>query len=178
MFWVLLSHLFLTGQYHGAVTNTYQSSFQWRRQRTARIVIFMTIASRVDAENVHQNDRQAYDKRQCRPKHTVHDGGLRHHIQDHVAWVAGVGEADILRAWNTVRLCKTLHCLHVLLDDTIALVKRALCTQQAQYMHQKLKSAKLMKILQNPNLTLTSKKTFWIFTSILIKILSTITYTR
>ena len=149
--WVLLNRLFLTREYHGAVTDTYQSSFQRRRQRTARIVVLMTIASRVDAENVHQNDRQAYDKRQRRPKHTVHDSRLRHHIQYHVAWVAGVGEADILRAWNTVPLCKTLHSLHVLLDDTVALVKRALFMQKAQYTRQKSKSAKLIKKFAKPN---------------------------
>ena len=83
----------------------------------------MVIASRVDAENVHKNDREAYDERQQWPEHGVYDSRLRHHIDYHVAWVARVGEADILGAWNAVSLGKTLHRLHVVLDDTIALVK-------------------------------------------------------
>jgi len=59
---VLWCGLLLSREDHGSVTNTYQSSLERRRQRTACLVLVMMITSCVDTENVDENDRQTDDK--------------------------------------------------------------------------------------------------------------------
>lgn len=120
---LLLRGLLLTGKNHSTIAHSYQPSFQRRWQRTACVVFFVTTTSGVDAENVDKNDRQAYDERQQRPKHTVHDCRLRHHVQYHVTRIVGVSKAEISGAGVAIFLGKTLHRSHVVLGDTVALVK-------------------------------------------------------
>jgi len=88
------------------------------------------VALRVDAENVDENNGEADDERQQRPKHAVNDGRLCHHVDDDIAWVVRVIKADVTGAGVAVSLAKTLHCSDIVLDDTVALVKWALRQQQ------------------------------------------------
>ena len=122
----LRRRLFLTGEYHRAVADTHQPSFKRRWQRTAGVIFVAMVMPRVDAENVDENDGEANDEREQRPKHAVNNGRLRHHVQDCVARVIGVGKADITGSGVAVPIAKSLHCSDVVLDDTVALVKWAL----------------------------------------------------
>lgn len=112
-----------TGENHGTVADPDEPSFQRRWQRTACVILLVSTSSRVDAENVDEDDRQTDDERQQRPEHAVHDGRLRHDVQYHVAWIARVGEADVLGAGVAILLGETLHGGHVVLGDSVALVK-------------------------------------------------------
>lgn len=133
----LLCGLFFTGEDHGTVADTDQPSFKWGWQRTAGVVVFVSMSSSVDAENVDKNDGEADDERQQRPEHTMHDSRLGHDVQYHVARITRVSKADVRCARVAVLLCKTLHRSHVVLSDSVTLVKWALdiTTIMIQYLH-------------------------------------------
>ena len=72
---------------------------------------------------MHKQNRDAKDETECRPEHTVNDGGYVDHFQDGIFRRTRFIEALELCTGNAVVESKVLNGLNVGTRDTAALVK-------------------------------------------------------